>query len=151
MITGIEYIRSDKDIHFTGAITENAKEDENIQLPANWRNNHLNSILIRNISIISDQNLEWDLFLWSKDTADDTDLDADTFVDFINFQATIGKQIGGSGQYYYSLSNLFIPYYDDDNTGKIHCSIINRSVTAKNAGATGEIVVIFSALPVLLP
>ncbi len=151
MIRGVEFIRSDKDSHFTGAIAENAKEDESINMPSNWRASNITSMIIRGIAIQSDQNLEWDVAIWSSATTDDTDLDLNKFIDYINFQATIGKQIGGTGQYYYALSNLFIPYSDEDNTGKIHCSIINRSVTAKNAGATGEIVVIFSALPVLLP
>ncbi len=147
---GITYIRSDKDLHFTGALTENSAEHEDLDFPSDWEKTNINEILIQGITIQSDQNLEWDIFIWSKDSKDDSDLDVDTFIDFMNFPATIGKQIAGTGQYYYSLSNLSIPYQDDGRQSKLHCSIVNRSSTAKLAGATGEVVVVFAASPVRL-
>lgn len=147
---GITYIKSDKDSHFTGALIENAIESEDLNYPTDWRIAQINEILIKGITIQADQNLEWDIFLWSKESKDNTDLDVDTFVDFINFPSTIGKQIAGSNQYYYSLSNLSIPYEDIGKQRKLHCSIVNRSSTAKLAGGTGEVVVSFAVSPVTL-
>lgn len=147
---GVTYIRSDKNDNFTGALTENSAEHEDLDFPSDWKKIQIQEVLIQGITIQSDQNLEWDIFIWSKDSKDDTDLDEDTFTDFMNFPSTIGKQIAGTGQYYYSLSNLSIPYQDDGRQSKLHCSIVNRSSTAKLAGADGEVVVEFAVSPVLL-
>lgn len=147
---GIVYIRSDKDTHFTGALVQNAKEDESISFPGEISEIGVRELLITGASIQSDQNLEWDIFLWRNNNFDNTDLDIDGFVDFINFTAASGKQIAGAGQFYYpSSSNMAIPYrVDYPSLSQIHCSLVNRSAAAKNAGATGEIAVEFMVRPV---
>lgn len=136
----INYIRSDKDTHFTGALAQDAVEHENISL-----GNALvgvNECLIEGVSLLSDENLEWDVFFWTKDTNANADLDLDTFLDYVNFPAKFGKQLGGSGAYYYSATNLGIPYRDDDGSEKLHISLCNRSTASKTAGANGEVVIV---------
>lgn len=136
----LQVVRSDKDTHFTGAISQNAKEDENIT------GLDCNSGLITGITIVSDQNLAWDVYLWGTDGFDDSDLDAENFLGRFSFLSSDGDQLGGSGQYYYSTSHASqsfqpIPYADADNGNELHISLVNRSASAKNAGATGEVVV----------
>ena len=77
-------------------------------------------------------------------------LDLDTFLDYFNFPTTSGKQLGGTAQFYYASvsNNVAIPYRDNDKTSKLHISLVNRSATAKNAGATGEIVVKIAVRPI---
>lgn len=149
-VVGVEFIRTDKDTNFTGALVQNAGEAENLDFPTDWKTTQINEVIIHAIRIQSDQNLEWDIYLWKRDTGANTDLDVDTFSGLINFPATSGKQIAGSNQFYYSLSNLNLHYQDEDKSGKIHCMLINRSSTAKLAGGTGEVVVEFVVSPVLI-
>ncbi len=137
-------IRSDKDIHFTGAIAQNAREDENIA--TGMKSSH--ELWIESITIISDQNLEFDLYFFSKDTFSNADLDLDAFIDVVNFPVSAAKQIAAAGSYYYTSAALSLPYKDLDATAELHISLVNRSATGKNAGATGEVVVIISARPV---
>lgn len=147
----IAIIRSDKDTHFSGALAQNAAEQEALAFPGNLRTNEL---IIEAVTVQSDQNLEWDLVLWKAVAGANADLDLDNFVDYINFPATSGKQIAGAGQYYYaSAASLAIPYKDEGAADKatnasVHCSLVNRSVTGKNAGATGEVVVTLFVRPV---
>jgi len=143
-------LRSDKDTHFTGSLSENAGELEALTITATQ---FTNEFVIEQISIISNQNLEWDLFIWSSSIGPDTsDYDDDTYIEYQNFPKTTGKQIGGAGGFYYSASDIKIPYRDDDiderANGSVHCTLVNRSSTSKNAGATGEVVVVMYIRPI---
>jgi hypothetical protein len=134
---------TDKDTHFTGAIAQNASEEENVALPAALAgvNGDARGI-IRAFTVLSDQNLDWQLIFCSKDIFTDTDLDIDSTMLTYRFTAsTDALQIGGTGPYYYFKDGLELPYVDEDKTGELHISLVNRSATGKNAGATGEVVV----------
>lgn len=146
----IEYIFSDKDIHFTGSLAEDAFETEDLDFPSDWGTLEINECVIEGVSIQSDQNLEWDIVLWGKVAAEDTDLDIDEFVHFFNFPKTNGKQIAGTAQYYYPFPNnlVSIPYKDNNLSQKLHVSLVNKSVTSKNAGATGEVKIKFALRPI---
>lgn len=147
---GIEYIRSDKDTHFTGALAQHAIEIEALSFPAMWGSAGIEECIIEGITIQFEQaDLDWDIFLFTTSGNQDTsDLDLDTYLDYFSF--TTGIQIAGANQFYYaSPSNtMSIPYKDADNTQKLHVGLVNRSATAKNAGATGEIVVQFAVRPI---
>ena len=148
----IEYIESDKDNHFTGALTTNSMEVESLSFPSDWSTTERHECIIEGITLQSDQNLEWDVFIWAKSTAEDTsDIDLDEYLDFFNFVKTTGKQIAGSNQYYYpSLSNnVRVPYRDKDLSSKIHVGLVNRSATAKLAGATGEVKIRIVVRPII--
>lgn len=141
----IIFVRSLKGTHFTGAIAQNAQEAESIAIP-DVRNT--NEFIIEAVSLQSDQQLDWDIFLWGTDGYDNTDLDLDFFVEFVSFATSDGKQIAGAGQFYYASSGLNIPYKDLDGTGELHLSLVNRNASAKNAGGTGEVVIVVSMRPV---
>ncbi len=149
-IQNIDYIASDKDSHFTGSLAQNAMEVESLLFPSRWRDIDISECVIEGISIQADQNLEFDVIVFSKASADDTDIDLDAFIDFFNFPVTGGKQIAGAGQFYYAspANNVAVPYLDKDNTGKLHVGLVNRSASAKNAGATGEVKITFFLRPV---
>jgi hypothetical protein len=141
-------VRTDKDSHFTGAIAQNAKEDENVSLPGALAGVNGNArSLIRSIVVQSDENLAWELAFWSKDTFDDTDLDVDTFQSRWTFVVADGIRFGGAGQYYYYIDGLDIPYVDGDNSGELHISLVNRSSSGKSSGGSGEAIVAVTMQP----
>lgn len=128
-------VKSDKDTHFTGALAQNAHEEESLQLHA-----RRNRCVILDVTVLSDQNLAWDVYFWSTDAFDNADLDLDSAIGKVSFVVADGEQIGGTGAYRYHANGLAIPYNDEDETGELHVSVVNRSGTSKNAGATGEVV-----------
>lgn len=127
-------VESDKDVNFTGAIAQYAKEDEDLTGLLS------NKVRIVGVSLQSDQSLHYKVLFWNKDTFDDTDLDLDAFCGEIDCDFTsYGFQIGGAGQYYLDIRGVDIDYVDEDGTNELHVSLLNQSATSKNAGATGEI------------
>lgn len=128
-------LTTDKDSHFTGALTQGSKEDENITgLLAD-------KIRINSIAIMADQRLDLFLYFWNQDDFDNADLDLDDFSGIIHCDlVTHGVQIG-SGKWYLSLEDLCLDYEDEDSSKELHLSLYNASPAAKNAGASGEVVV----------
>ena len=132
----VEIYSTDKDVHFTGAIVTNAQETENITGLLS------NRYMVRGVNIQSDQPLYFRLIFWGSDTFDDTDLDVDTFLDFVDLDMTGGGaafRIAGANQYYLNSGDLQIVYEDYDITRELHISLQNLSAVAKNAGTTGEV------------
>lgn len=133
--------------HFTSNIAQNAGEDESISFPTEISTWGCQEVIIEAITIQQKQATanEWDVYLWRKSTTADTTLDSDMFIEYVNFPSTDGKQIAGANQFYYGQSGLSIPYRDEDNTSKIHCTLVNRS-----AGAKSDVVMVrFIVRPVI--
>ena len=129
-------VRSDKDLNFTEAFGQYAKEDENLTGLIT------NKIGINSISIQADQKLKFKVLFWSKDTFDDTDLDLDTYLGDADLDLTVyGHQVDGSNQWYMNTTNILLDYIDEDNTNELHVSLMNMGGTGKTAGATGEVVI----------
>lgn len=152
MILGdIYFIDSDKDSNFTGALVTNAIETENIDYPSNLSSIHIEGLLIVGVSVQAKEQLDWDIFLWSKDELANTDLDLDTFVDFFNFPTASGKRIAGAGQYYWAspANNVQVYYKDMNNSGELHVGLVNRNASAKTAGTAGQIKIRFTVRPIL--
>lgn len=144
-------IRSDKDTHFTGALAQNAGEEENIVLAlyTAMAATRLGAIepaksarlTIREITVISDENLAWEVQFYKSDDFANSDLDLDDFLFSHAFSASDGAQVGGTGAFYYNQTKLEGAYYDADGTGEIHIKLVNRSAASKSADAAGEVVV----------
>lgn len=126
-------LSSDKDNHFTGAIAQDAKEDEDI---IGLKSNH---IRITRVAIQADENLRFRFLLWKTDGKDDADLDVDSFLAAIDLDIpSEGLRIAGANQYYLS-KDVNIPYCDEDDTFELHCSLQCVSLAGKTAGAAGEV------------
>lgn len=136
------HVRSDKDSHFTGGLAQNAGEDESLTLPACLAGINGNARgAVRSITVISDQNLDWEVNVWRSATHGTSDIDTDKWLGRWTFTAsTDAKQLAGAGSYLYYIDGLDIPYTDADFSSKLHLTLTNRSATAKNAGATGEVI-----------
>jgi hypothetical protein len=139
---GFQYeVVSLKGTHFTGAIAQNAAEYESITLLGALAGINGNARgQVRSITVISDENLDWEILLFRKNTFGTADLDADSFIGRWSFVAADAVRIAGAGSYYYYIDGLDVQYTDDDNTGRLHVALINRSAAAKTAGANGEVV-----------
>ena len=140
------YIRSDKDLAFTDALIEDAREDESLAFPNEIGRS--NEVLIETISIISKENREWDVYLFTKSGFSNADLDLDNFLTVVKFTEVSGNQIATAGSFYYSQALLAIAYKDLDATSKLHISLVNRGIGTKTAGAAGEIILLFGVRPV---
>lgn len=134
----VSIVTTDKDSHFTGALAQNAKEDESIVVDLKD-----DRCVIVSIALQSDENLAWDVFFWKTSEFDNTNLDDDDFIGYVSFAAADGVRIGGAGQYYYSKDSLAIPYVDEGDASKLHVSLVCRSAAGKTAGAAGEVVIRF--------
>lgn len=129
-------VRSLKGTHFTGALAQNAKEDESFDLPGG-----LKRVRITGVTLLSDQNLDWDIVQFRTSGTDDADADLDTQIDWVSFAVADGNQIAGAGLFRYGVTGLSLDLDNDD--GKLHVGLVNRNSTAKIAGATGEVVIEF--------
>jgi len=130
-------ISTDKDEHFTGEIGLNQIEYEDIPGLVT------NKITIRGVNIQAKQARLYTLWLWKSSTHADSDLDEDSFRDFINLDvSTSGKRIAGSGQWYLQSSNLCILYEDDDPPTAegyytLHLGLMVSAGSSKSAAPDG--------------
>ena len=139
-------IRTDKDVQWTGAIVQNAGANETITVP--WADAPL-SLTLTGISVLSDQNLAWEFNFWNSALfGSSSNMDLDGWIGLWGFAAADGQQIAATGNYRYYIDGLEIPLWNSSANGtstmqELYVSLVNRSATSKNAGATGEIVVTF--------
>ncbi len=146
----ITTIDSDKDTDFRDSLAQNAIEYESLDFPSDFSTTQIQKLLIRQVTLQSDQALNWDLMIWSDSGGADTDMDVDSHITTITLLASNAVTIAGTGQSYYDYElSSPISYTDKDNSGKLHVGLVNRSATAKNAGGTGEVKVRFMVEPVL--
>lgn len=149
-------VRTDKDVDFIAGAAQN------VMLTTNLSNNPVGAggtarCRIRSIALVADQQLAWELAFFgdSNFMTGQADLDAVRYLGRFSFQAADGTQIAATGPYLYYIDGLDIAYQDFEagtvpaRVGQIHLGLVNRSATAKNAGATGEIVVELGIEPTL--
>ncbi|OGQ60732.1 MAG: hypothetical protein A3J24_06355 [Deltaproteobacteria bacterium RIFCSPLOWO2_02_FULL_53_8] len=136
----LEYAATDKGLHFTDALAQNAIEVEAIDIPlAQFSGSHP---VIKGISLMAKQALDFDVFIFNKAGCSDAALRPGAYLDYVRFNATGAAQIGAAGFYYYAgVTGLYLPYRDKSNTYKLHVGLVNRSATSKLAGADGEVVI----------
>ena len=132
----ISIIETDKDVKFTGTISQYDHETENLTGLTD------NRIFVRGVNIQADQNLKFRLIFWTKDTFANTDLDEDSYIDDVILDMSDTEntfRINNTGQYYLNVSDLNILYEDKDTTNELHISLQNLSTTDKATGVTGEV------------
>ena len=136
----VTLIRSDKDTDFAGASAANN------QLVGNLVGLPRNSGTIIACTLLAEQNLAWDVCFWTRDTFSTADMDTDTFLDQISFPAASAITIanGVPATFRYAMSDLQIPYRDQDTTLELHVSLIPRGGAKLAAGAGGNVVLQFS-------
>ncbi len=129
-----EWLVTDKDVEFTGAIPQNAKEDENLTGLA------ANKIVITDVMIEGEEDLAFYLLFWSTDAFENADLDVDTFLGFVDLDIpSNGFRIGAANQYYLNVTDVNLNYEDEDATNELHVSLLCRTAAGKTAGVPGEV------------
>ncbi len=129
-------IETDKDTHFTTELTQGAMETESIAMSADMIAIGIDRLVIIGLALQVSRNLEYDVIFWRTSGHDNTDLDLDKALGYVNFSRSDGKQVVGANQYRYPSENLKIFYRDEDQTSKIHVGLVNRSTITKEAGDT---------------
>ena len=153
----IIHVRTDKDVNFTGAITQDHGTQETLTPGANGYSTalaaHMRAIL-RSITILSVENLAWEVWLFGTSGFATTNADTEyflgrwTFVAGDGIKATIG--VTADTYYHYYIDGLGVPLRDfgaDVATGNLFVRLVNRSAASKTAGAGGELVIDFGIEP----
>jgi len=123
-------LKIDGDTYFTGALVQNASENENLTITRD-------EITLLHIGIYSIQQLNYRACFYSKD-----DFAANSLIGYVdlNLPATgVTKVIGGTTYYYYNIADVNLAYEDEDATKELHIQLENKSATAKIAGAPGKV------------
>lgn len=94
---------------------------------------------LKSLTIISVQNLAWELIAWESATHGTVAAGTVQFIGRWTFVASDGVQIGGAGDFYYYIDGLDEPLVDADKTAKLHFTLVNRSAVSKLANAAGAI------------
>lgn len=135
---------TDPSAQFRGALTTGSGADLDLVLPSSLKGINGNArAQLRSLTIISIQNLAWELWLWGSTTH--TTLTAgvtsagSNVIGRWTFAATDAVQDNNTGDFVYYIDGLDVPYVDLDNSGKLHLTLINRSVTSKLANDAGAI------------
>lgn len=151
------YVQTDPTTQFTAAISQNAAATLNMapggslgQVDGGLSGNRSCKARLRSIGIKSVEGLDWEVWLWGKDTFATATAMADRYPwGFAALAvATVGRQIAGAGIYYYYLAGLDIPYVDLDDSGEVHLGLIPRSA-GKSANASGTIQITLGFEPTL--
>lgn len=130
-----DFVRSDKDDHFTGGLAQYATEAENLTGLKS------DKVRITGVTVWSDQNLNYRFYFYQDDDGAETDADLDAMIDYFEINASDWVRLGNANLYRFALSDLSINYEDKDASKELHPILENLDTTAKNAGATGEIVI----------
>lgn len=142
-------LTTDPAVDFLDAIAQNAMDLESLALDLSICGTPTARCRITGISIVSTQALDWELWLWNKAAGAGAGIAANGFIGYWSFIGSAAKQIAGAGLYYYYIFGLDVPYTDEDTdtekpdplvpSGRFHLGLVNRSATAKTAGAGGAI------------
>lgn len=129
-----QWLVTDKDVEFTGAIILNAKADENLAGLA------ADKVVITDVMLEGDENLHFYLLFWGTDGFEDADLDIDSFLGFVELDLpNNGFRIGAANQYYLNVTDLNLHYEDADAGNELHISLLCLTAAGKTAGAAGEV------------
>lgn len=134
-------IRSDKDANYTTQLLPSGLDIESFSnLPGN-DNVQPVSVEINRVTVLSDQNLNWDVMLFRNNTSQpNADADLDAMVHWVSFTDGDAVQVTDTADVYrYSLSELNLKYTPDNRV--FHVGLVNRSAASKNPGASGEVVI----------
>lgn len=142
--------RTTSTVHFLGAAATNVGLRENID-PVTLADTkggggglsaggHLRS-RVREIRIVSVQNLAWELELWGSSAAASANPDTEFFMAKYAFLAIDGTQATGDTLFHYYIPDWDVCYEDRDKLGLVHLRLVNRDVTGKLANAAGGVAI----------
>lgn len=144
MQAGLQFpVKSLAATQFTEALAPGAASAlYSIGLPQSlWRR-----ALVQSLTIVSKDNVAWEINLFSSATGPTTDPTTDTWLGRWTFGESDGEQIGGTGLWRYVIEGLGIAYVDLDGANNaavaqtLHVIVVNKSlVNTKAANAAGAL------------
>lgn len=100
-----------------------------------------NTVTITGLTVVSVQQLHYQVMLYKKDTFLPADFCASIDADL----ASYGVAVGAS--YVMDITKEDDLYIDLDSTQELHVALVNRDAAAKNAGAAGAVTLVFKYEP----
>jgi hypothetical protein len=141
-------------VNFLSALATNAGQYEDLALPQALGAGRVARCRLRSITLVSTENLAWELWLLSKTGGTTANADTDPTRGFWSWAAGDAKRVAGAGLFHYYIDGLDVAYEDEDRAGGaagtdayLHCCLVNRSVGAKTANAGGALTVRFMLEP----
>lgn len=135
----IHTVETDSAVHFTGAISQNCWETENLTLNTDG-NPISNKITIKEVNIQSSANLHYVLWFFSTDGFYNSNIDMDSFVEWVDLDIpTLARRIDTNcdgtlnTQYFLQISALEILLQDEDSTNELHLGLQCISALGKLA------------------
>lgn len=113
----------------------------NAQATANLVGLTDNTVTITGITVISVQQLHYQVMLYKKDTFLPADFCASIDADLASYGAAVGAS------YVMDITKEDDLYIDLDSTQELHVALVNRDAAAKNAGAAGAVTLVFKYEP----
>jgi hypothetical protein len=113
----------------------------NAQATANLVGLTDNTVTITGITVISVQQLHYQVMLYKKDTFLPADFCASIDADIASYGAAVGAS------YVMDITKEDDLYIDLDSTQELHVALVNRDAAAKNAGAAGAVTLVFKYEP----
>lgn len=92
------------------------------------------------VTIRAVQNLIWEVYFW-RTSGYNAAIGVGGYLGRVPFLVADGTQIAGTGLFHYQ-KNVDIPLMDDETTGRVHYSLVNRS--AASAGGANQIKIEFA-------
>ena len=118
------------DTYFTDGLATDVSENENLAISDN-------KITIKNVTILSLENLNYRLWFYTKDT-----FLSDNIIGYVDLNlptSGVTKVIGATTYYVYSVVDVDQQFEDLDDTTELHLQLENKSAAAKTAGAVGRV------------
>lgn len=138
-------VRTDKDVHFTGAINAGAAATETLApptyVPEALAAGRHNRGRLKAIRILSKENLAWELMLYANSLFATSNADTQFPLGRWTFVESDGVIVSGDTYYFYYVDGLDVAIEDLDKLGQINIRLVNRSGSAKTAGANGNMIV----------
>jgi hypothetical protein len=100
-----------------------------------------NTVTITGLTVVSAQNLHYQIMLYKKDTFLPADFAGSIDADLASYGVAVGAV------YVMDITKEDDLYIDVDSTQELHVALVNRSVGAKNAGAAGAVTLTFKYEP----
>jgi hypothetical protein len=123
---------------FVLALGSGAADDADILFPMAIGAGGHSRCRIRHLTVLSKDNCAWEVLFYGKQLRASGDPSTDSFRSRYRFSAS--DAIQRNGLWYYYVPDIDMPYEDEDRTGTLHMTLINRSsATNKAAGAAGAL------------
>lgn len=137
LVNGSQVLTTDKETQFedaSAALEQGAQVDLTGLVTAKG--------IVRQVVLLTEQQEDWELHFWSRDTADDVDSDDDAWLGRAQLLAAgssvIANDASGGTVFRYA-AQLELAYVDEDNSGEFHMTLVCTSAAKLAAGAGGNV------------